>query len=119
MTSKSASELPTIEKPSSRMAIISLIAGALGLTLFPVAGSIVAVVTGNLARSEIESSDGALGGAGMANAGVILGWVGVGLTVVGICIAGLVLGLPLCFGLFALLNQGEFSGLLPVFLAFI
>jgi hypothetical protein len=118
MTSKSASELPTLDKPSSSMAIVSLIAGALGLTLIPFVGSIVAVVTGYMARNEIEASGGELGGEGMANAGVILGWIGVGLTVVGLCVAGLVFGLPLCFALFTILNRGEFSGLLPAILAF-
>lgn len=100
------------------MAIVSLIAGVTGLTLFPVAGSIVAVVTGYLARREIEAAEGALEGEGLAIAGIVLGWIGVGLTIVGLCIAGVVFGVPICLGLFAI-SGSEFSGLLPMMVSFL
>lgn len=80
--------------PSSSMAIVSLIAGILGLTLFPLLGSIVALITGSMARKEIAASRGALGGEGLAKAGVILGWIGVGLSVIGCCVAAAVFVLP-------------------------
>ncbi|MEJ2709082.1 MAG: DUF4190 domain-containing protein [Anaerolineales bacterium] len=82
--------------PNSSMAIISLIAGVLGLTFFPVIGSIVALITGYMAKREIQESAGDLGGDGMATAGIILGWIGVALGILGICIAGVVLAIPLC-----------------------
>ena len=44
-------------------------------------GSILALVFGYQAKNEIEASNGAQGGAGMATAGVVLGWVGVGLVI--------------------------------------
>jgi hypothetical protein len=77
--------LPTTR--TSTMAIVSLIAGIVGLTLLPIIGSIAAVVTGYMARKEIAASAGAITGNGMALAGLIMGWIGVVLSVVGLCIA--------------------------------
>ena len=101
---------------TNTMAIVSLIAGIVGLTIFPLIGSIVAVITGPMARKEIAASVGAQGGDGMARAGVILGWVGIGLSVLGVCIACFVfLLIPLgIFGAF----RNDYS-LLPTFLAWI
>jgi len=75
----------TSTSPTNSMALVSLIAGIVGLTVFPVLGSIVAIITGNMAKKEIAASAGAQGGEGLAKAGVILGWVGVGLGVLGVC----------------------------------
>jgi hypothetical protein len=74
---------------NSTTAIISLIAGIAGLTVFPVVGSIVAVILGHMAKGEIARSGGALGGGGAATAGLVLGYVGIGLTVLGLCGVGL------------------------------
>lgn len=41
-------------------------------------GSILALVFGYQAKNEIEASNGAQGGGGMATAGIVLGWIGVG-----------------------------------------
>ncbi len=87
------------------MAIVSLVAGILGLSLFPFLGSVVAVVTGMMARREIQESGGGLSGDGLATAGLILGWLGVGLTVLGIIVAGLLIVVPLCLALFAISTQ--------------
>ena len=73
---------------NSTTAIISLIAGIAGLTVFPVVGSIVAVILGHMAKGEIARSGGALGGGGAATAGLVLGYVGIGLTVLGLCGVG-------------------------------
>src|SRR3972149_2018797 len=84
---------------TNTMALVSLIAGILGLTLFPLLGSIAAVITGNIGRKEIAASNGAETGDGLAMAGLIMGWIGIGLGVLGICVACLCC---LC-GLFSLL----------------
>ena len=68
---------------NSTMATISLIAGIVGLTLFPVLGSIVALVTAGMAKREIAESGGTLGGENLAQIGMILGWIGL---VLGLCI---------------------------------
>jgi hypothetical protein len=95
------------------MAIISLVAGILGLTLFPIIGSIIAVITGPMAKKEIQASGTALTGEGLATAGIVMGWIGIGLTVLGLCIGGVVVGLPICLAILGLSTQNS-SLLLPL-----
>ncbi|HEY9078371.1 MAG TPA: DUF4190 domain-containing protein [Anaerolineaceae bacterium] len=68
---------PQPSSPKSTKAIISLVAGILGWTLLPILGGIVAVITGHLAKKEIKESNQAIGGGGMATAGLILGYANV------------------------------------------
>jgi hypothetical protein len=70
-------------RQSSTLSIISLVAGILGWTLLPLLGSVGAIITGHMARSEIRRNP-ALGGSGMAVVGLILGWGAVVMTVIGI-----------------------------------
>lgn len=87
-------------KPSSNMALASLILGILGWTVMPGIGSIAAIVTGHLAKGEIKNSMGALGGDGMATAGLALGYASI---VLGLCVMCVVFVLPLLgIGLFSL-----------------
>lgn len=116
MTENPEGQVPTVSAPTSSTATISLIAGILGLTLFPIIGSIVAVITGMMARREIRETEGALGGEGVATAGLILGWIGVAMLVLGLCIAGVAFGIPLCAALFALGVENA-NLLVPVALA--
>jgi hypothetical protein len=103
--------------PNSTMATVSLISGILGLTFLPFLGSIVALITGYMAKKEIVESRGAVGGDGSAKAGIILGWIGIGLSLCGVCIAGVAILLPLL--LVALGISSEGYGLLPVILSII
>jgi hypothetical protein len=100
------------------MAIVSLVMGILGLSLLPILGSIVAVVTGYMARNEIRQSMGNLGGEGLATAGLILGWIGIGLAVLGLCIGGAFLLIPACLLYFGITNQSS-SLFLPALLALV
>ena len=103
--------------PNSSLALVSLITGILGLTFFPLVGSIVAVVTGMMARKEILEGGGALGGDGLATAGLVLGWIGIGLSVLGICVVGVIFALPLCLIPLGLMSE-NMGLLLPVLIAF-
>ena len=65
----------------STLAVVSLASGLLGWTLVPVIGSIVAVITGHMARSEIRRDPNGVEGDGFAVAGLVLGWLMIGLSV--------------------------------------
>jgi len=96
---------------NSTTAIISLIAGICGLTVFPFLGSVIAVITGHMAKGEIARSGGALGGSGAATWGLILGYVGIGLSVIGLCVFGALFLLPF---LLVLMSGATSSSLLPL-----
>ena len=68
---------------TSGMAIAALVCGIAAFVAIPVIGSIAALVLGYGARKEIERTPG-LEGEGYASAGIILGWIGVGLIILGI-----------------------------------
>ena len=81
MTSTPAKAPP----PTSSLAVVSLVAGILGLSIFWGLGSLVAVITGTMAMREIAAQPSVVGGRGTARAGMVLGWVGIGLTVLIVC----------------------------------
>ena len=70
-------------RPTSALAITSLVSGILGWTLLPLLGSVAAVICGHMARAEIRR-DPAIDGDGMAIAGLILGWVSIALMVLAV-----------------------------------
>ena len=74
--------------PTSTLAMVSLIAGILGFTAVPILGGIVALFTGYAARKETRAEPPNFSGDGLATAGIIMGWIQVVLTVVGICCVG-------------------------------
>jgi hypothetical protein len=85
---------PTPAPANNGLAIASLVASILGVTIVPTVGSIIGVILGYVARNQIRESGGAVGGEGLAKAGIIIGWVGIGLTVIG-CGIALLVGLAL------------------------
>lgn len=97
---------------NSSLAIIALVAGILGVTLFPLVGSIVAVIAGPMAKREIDESGGTLGGESLAQIGLILGWIGLALSLLGCCIAFGVIGFSFMMVMFGL-GMEEFSRLVP------
>ena len=81
---------------TSTLAIVSLIFGILGWTALPVIGSLIAILTGHMARKEIRESYGSIQGDGLAVAGLVLGWVAILLGLVSlILLALLFVGFPL------------------------
>lgn len=81
-------------KPNSSMAIASLVLSILGWTVLPGIGAIAGVITGHMAKKELRESMGTLGGEGMANAGLIIGYT------------NLALGLCTCLIFVALIAMG-------------
>jgi hypothetical protein len=68
-------------KQTSSLAIVSLVSGLLGWTLLPWLGSIVAIITGHMARAEIRRNPDTMEGDGLAIGGLVLGWLSILLTV--------------------------------------
>jgi hypothetical protein len=76
---------PTMQRQTSGKAIAALILSILGLIGFlPLIGSILGIVLGNSAKSDIRLSGGMQEGEGLAQAGVVIGWIGIALAVIGI-----------------------------------
>ena len=101
--------------PTSTLAIISLVAGILGFTLFPFVGSVIAIITGMMARGETRAVPPRASGDGMATAGIVMGWIGVGLGVCTACFMVAMFVLPF-FGL-VLFSLPSNSSALLLFIA--
>ncbi|MDX6532890.1 MAG: hypothetical protein QOF68_634 [Gaiellales bacterium] len=79
-----AAPRPSSQRTSGN-AIASLVLGIAGFVFIPLIPSIIAIVLGNKAKEEM-ARDPAVGGDGFATAGVVLGWIGVGLCVFGLAL---------------------------------
>ena len=93
-------------RTTSSLAIASLVSGILGWTLLPFIGTLVAIVTGHMARAEIRRSNGQVDGDGLAIAGLVLGWLVIAISVLTV-LAFIFLfgGLAVLFGLLGLSGQ--------------
>jgi hypothetical protein len=93
-------------RETSALAITSLVSGLLGWTFLPLVGSLVAIVTGHMARAEIRRSNGQIDGDGLAIAGLVLGWLVIAISVLTILAFILFFGgLAVLFGLLGLSGQ--------------
>jgi hypothetical protein len=81
------------QPPTSGSATAALVLGICGLVVCPLICSILALVFGYQARGEIDESGGRIGGRSSAVAGIVLGWVGVGLCVAFVAFFVLLIGL--------------------------
>ncbi len=77
---------PPATPPTSGMAIGSLIASIAGFSIVPILGGIVGLILGYIAKKQIRESEGTLAGAGLATAGIIMGWIQVVLFALPICV---------------------------------
>ncbi len=94
------------EPQTSSLALASLATGISAYFIFPIAGAIAAIVTGFLAQSEIRASNGRLTGMAFATAGLVLGWIQI----------GLVIAFAILIGVFAATAPGFRMGLPGPFL---
>lgn len=69
----------TMAPKTNTMALVSLISSILGFTAVPFLGSIVGIITGHMALRQIR--DTGESGAGLAKAGLIIGYVVVALAI--------------------------------------
>jgi len=70
---------------TNTLAIVSLIASIASFIIVPFVGSVVGVITGHMSLNQLKTSGEQ--GRGMALAGTIVGWVGLGLAILGIIAA--------------------------------
>jgi len=91
--------MSTPTRQTSSLAVVSLVSGILGWSLLPLIGSIVAIVTGHMARSEIRRAPERLEGDGLALAGLILGYAMIALSIIGIFVVAVFFGGLLWLGL--------------------
>jgi len=71
---------PTLVVPQTEsMAIVSLVLGILSLTVFHFLAGIPAIIVGRSARNKIRAYPQQLTGEGMATAGIVMGWISVGI----------------------------------------
>jgi len=70
-------------QPTSTLAIVSLISGIVSWVFIPFIAAVAAVITGHMAKNEIKKSNGMIGGNGLATAGLVLGYIQIGL---GVCV---------------------------------
>jgi hypothetical protein len=77
---------PSTQPKSSGLALASLICGVSGVVLPLFFNSIAAVITGSMAKKEINASNGTITGGGMATAGLILGWIQIALFILAVVV---------------------------------
>lgn len=78
---------PGVQKTTNGLAIASMV---LGIVWVYWIGSILALIFGYIAKGQINQSVGRQGGRGMAIAGIVLGWVGIGflcLAIIGVLVS--------------------------------
>ena len=64
-----------VAKSTNGLAVASMVLGILWIYWI---GSILALVFGYMAKKQIDEAGGVQSGRGMATAGIVLGWIGVG-----------------------------------------
>src|SRR5262245_13274649 len=88
--------------PTNTLAIVRLVLGIASYFALPLIGAIAAVVTGHLARGQIRRTGE--DGAGLALAGLVLGYIHIALAAIGIAILVVVL---IAVGGYVLSRQGH------------
>ena len=76
---------PAAPLPTSGTAIASLIFGILGFTVAPILGGIIAVLTGYAARKDTRAVPPRASGDGLATAGIVMGYIQLGIAAIGLC----------------------------------
>ncbi len=74
---------------SSGKSTAALVLGILGLVVCPLICSVLALIFGYQARSQIDASGGRMGGRGNATAGIVLGWIGIAIVAAFLILLGI------------------------------
>ena len=98
---------------SSGNATAALVLGICGIMMCPIVCSILAIVFAKKAYTEIDYSGGRITGRDNAKAGLILGWVGLGLWGVGLLLYVAFFVFVIAFG--ELASDNGFDAITPLF----
>jgi Domain of unknown function (DUF4190) len=82
---------PPMPNQTSGMAIASLVLSLLGFFILAVIGPVLGIIFGHMALGEIKRSNGTVEGQGLAVAGLVIGYIGLGIQLLFACI--IVLGI--------------------------
>jgi hypothetical protein len=74
---------PVMAQVNNSKATASLVLGIVGLFVCPIVCSVLAIIFGSTAKNEIAASGGWQTGESNARAGIILGWIGLALAILG------------------------------------
>lgn len=75
-TSSQPAQAPAAHHRNSGKAVAALVLGIVGLLIFPIVCSTLAIIFGVMGRNEIDR-DPSLSGRGMATAGLVMGIIGI------------------------------------------
>jgi len=71
-----------VAQVNNSKATAALVLGIIGLFICPIICSVIALILGYSAKTEIAASGGRMTGESNAQAGIILGWIGLALAVI-------------------------------------
>ncbi len=92
-----AQPIPAVPRlPTSGMAVASLVLSITGMTALPLLGSILALILGYMARSDIRRRPHEVSGEEIATVSIILSWITIGLAVLGLMAFGTLMVCGLC-----------------------
>lgn len=80
--------------PTDGLAVASLVLSIVSFLFCPIVAAVLGIIFGYISQRNIEESGGALGGDQLAMAGIIVGWVHLGL----VLLAGIVFTILIVFG---------------------
>jgi hypothetical protein len=73
--------VPQTMMRDSGSAIASLVMGIMAWTFLPILGALVAIICGHIGVAEVKKGNGYVKGKGMAVAGLVMGYVQIGLII--------------------------------------
>jgi hypothetical protein len=102
---------PSVAYPrhTNGYAIAAMVLGIAGFVAIPLLGHILAVVFGYIGKGQIDRSSGAEEGRGMAIAGLVLGWIGIALSILAIIAIIIVAAVVSTHGAKIIINNTTFS----------
>jgi len=98
---------------TSSLAIVSVISGIASWFVLPIIGALIAVITGHMAKKEIQESAGRLSGLELANAGLVLGYVHLAVSMLMTCVIVVIIAGILAFAIGSVSWSSSYIRIVP------